>query len=83
MIPKLSLRRVSTKSSEEAPPGHIYSTQWKWYWKDEYDRWQSYDSPDDGVAVNTTCSKSLEKDFLQGVFYLFTVGKYLFYNIYL
>ncbi|KAK3706420.1 hypothetical protein QZH41_018634, partial [Actinostola sp. cb2023] len=64
--PGLKLQRVTTQSSEEAPPGHIFSTHWIWYWKDENGDWQSYDSPGSGVEPSTTCSKSLEKDFLQG-----------------
>ncbi|XP_001633051.3 protein mono-ADP-ribosyltransferase PARP12 isoform X2 [Nematostella vectensis] len=65
-VPKLELRRLSTASSVEAPPGHVYSTRWVWYWMDENGKWQSYDSPENGKAPSTTCSKALEKGFLAG-----------------
>ncbi|XP_015760439.1 PREDICTED: poly [ADP-ribose] polymerase 12-like [Acropora digitifera] len=60
------VRRLSTVSSVVAPAGHIFSTRWNWYWQDENQKWQSYDSPVDGHAFNTTSSQCLEKEFVEG-----------------
>ena len=62
-IHSLKLRRLSTVSSAKAPPGHIYSTKWRWYWKDENNKWQSYDTPDDDHAASTASSDVFEKNF--------------------
>ena len=62
----IKVRRLSTMSSVVAAAGHLFSTKWQWYWKDENDKWQSYDTPGDGHAVNTTSSQCLEKEFLAG-----------------
>ena len=61
------VRRLSTVSSVVAPVGHIFSTRWNWYWQDENQTWQSYDTPDDGHAVNTTSSQCLEKEYVEGI----------------
>ena len=50
-----------------AAAGHVFGTRWQWYWKDENDKWQSYDTPDDGHAVNTTSSQCLERDYVAGM----------------
>ncbi|XP_068754719.1 protein mono-ADP-ribosyltransferase PARP12-like [Montipora capricornis] len=60
------VRRLSTVSSVDATAGQIFSTRWNWYWQDENHMWQSYDTPGDGHAVNTTSSICLEKDYLAG-----------------
>lgn len=36
------VRRLSTASSVTKPPHFILTTEWIWYWKDEYDTWQEY-----------------------------------------
>uniref|UniRef100_A0A672UP10 C3H1-type domain-containing protein n=1 Tax=Strigops habroptila TaxID=2489341 RepID=A0A672UP10_STRHB len=36
------VRRLSTASSVTRPPHFILTTEWIWYWKDEYDLWQEY-----------------------------------------
>lgn len=36
------VRRLSTASSVTKPPHFILTTEWIWYWKDEYDMWQEY-----------------------------------------
>ncbi|KAJ7379580.1 polymerase, member 12 [Desmophyllum pertusum] len=58
------VRRLSTVSSVVAAAGHVFSTKWQWYWKDESDQWQSYDTPGDGHDVNTTSSQCLERDYV-------------------
>ena len=61
------VQRLSTVSSVVAAAGHVFSTRWQWYWKDENNKWQSYDTPGDGHAVNTTSSQCLERDYLAGM----------------
>lgn len=60
------VRRLSTISSVIAAAGHVFSTRWLWYWKDENGKWQSYDTPGDGHAVNTTSSQCFERDYVAG-----------------
>ena len=63
------VRRLSTISSVVAAAGHVFSTRWLWYWKDENGMWQSYDTSYDGHAVNTTSSQCFERDFVAGKIY--------------
>lgn len=35
-------RRLSTASSVTKPPHFILTTDWVWYWKDEFNSWQEY-----------------------------------------
>ena len=60
------IRRLSTVSSVVAAAGHVFSTRWHWYWQDENNKWQSYDTPSDGHAVNTTSSQCLEREYMAG-----------------
>ena len=53
-------------SSVIAAAGHVFSTRWQWYWKDENGKWQPYDTTDDGHAVNTTSSQCFERDYVAG-----------------
>lgn len=36
------VRRLSTASSVTKPPHFILTTEWIWYWKDEYGLWKEY-----------------------------------------
>lgn len=36
------VRRLSTASSVTRPPHFILTTEWIWYWKDEYGVWKEY-----------------------------------------
>lgn len=36
------VRRLSTASSVTKPPHFVLTTEWIWYWKDEYGLWQEY-----------------------------------------
>lgn len=36
------VRRLSTASSVTKPPHFILTTEWIWYWNDEYGMWQEY-----------------------------------------
>lgn len=58
------VRRLSTASSVTKPPHFILTTEWIWYWKDEYDMWQEYGKQDDLHAAATVSSDDLEKAYL-------------------
>lgn len=62
----VKVRRLSTVSSVVAAAGHLFCTRWEWFWKDENNKWQSYDTPGDGHVVNTTSSECLERDYQAG-----------------
>ncbi|NXI80855.1 PAR12 polymerase, partial [Rhipidura dahli] len=58
------VRRLSTASSVTRPSHFILTTEWIWYWKDEYDTWQEYGKQDDLHAAATVSSDDLEKAYL-------------------
>ncbi|XP_039426454.1 protein mono-ADP-ribosyltransferase PARP12-like isoform X1 [Corvus cornix cornix] len=58
------VRRLSTASSVTKPPHFILTTEWIWYWKDEYDMWQEYGKQGDLHAAATVSSDDLEKAYL-------------------
>lgn len=37
-----AVRRLSTASSVTKPPHYILTTEWLWYWEDEYGVWNEY-----------------------------------------
>ncbi|XP_070612404.1 protein mono-ADP-ribosyltransferase PARP12-like [Erythrolamprus reginae] len=48
------IRRLSTPSSVTKPPHYILTTDWIWYWKDEYNVWKEYGVKDgDHTAAHT------------------------------
>ncbi|PKU41747.1 poly [Limosa lapponica baueri] len=58
------VRRLSTASSVTKPPHFILTTEWLWYWKDEYGLWQEYGQKDGGHAAATVSSEDLEKAYI-------------------
>ncbi|NXN97128.1 PAR12 polymerase, partial [Rhinopomastus cyanomelas] len=58
------VRRLSTVSSVAKPPHFILTTEWVWYWKDEFGRWQEYGKKTDLHAAATISSEDLEKAYL-------------------
>ncbi|XP_009885737.1 PREDICTED: poly [ADP-ribose] polymerase 12-like [Charadrius vociferus] len=58
------VRRLSTASSVTRPPHFILTTEWIWYWKDEYGLWQEYGKKNDDHAAATVSSDDLEKAYL-------------------
>ncbi|XP_075013749.1 protein mono-ADP-ribosyltransferase PARP12 [Calonectris borealis] len=58
------VRRLSTASSVTKPPHFILTTEWVWYWKDEYGLWQEYGKKDDDHAAATVSSDDLEKAYI-------------------
>ncbi|XP_066446906.1 protein mono-ADP-ribosyltransferase PARP12-like [Eleutherodactylus coqui] len=61
------LRRLSTPSSASKPPHFILTTDWIWYWKDEYRMWVEYGKETDAHSSSSTISsKDIENVFLSG-----------------
>ncbi|KAK1201522.1 PAR12 ribosyltransferase, partial [Pygoscelis papua] len=58
------VRRLSTASSVTKPPRFILTTEWIWYWKDEYGQWQEYGKKDGDHAAATVSSNDLEKAYI-------------------
>ncbi|NXU32550.1 PAR12 polymerase, partial [Thalassarche chlororhynchos] len=58
------VRRLSTASSVTKPPHFILTTEWIWYWKDEYGLWREYGKEDDDHAAATVSSDDLEKAYI-------------------
>ncbi|XP_009464148.1 PREDICTED: poly [ADP-ribose] polymerase 12 [Nipponia nippon] len=58
------VRRLSTASSVTKPSHFILTTEWIWYWKNEYGWWQEYGKKDDDHAAATVSSEDLEKAYL-------------------
>ncbi|NXL95214.1 PAR12 polymerase, partial [Alectura lathami] len=57
------VRRLSTASSVTRPPHFILTTEWIWYWKDEYGVWQEYGKKNGDHAAATVSSDDLEKAY--------------------
>ncbi|KAJ7329087.1 hypothetical protein JRQ81_015261 [Phrynocephalus forsythii] len=57
------LRRLSTASSVTKAPHYILTTDWIWYWKDEYDVWNEYGVQDTDHVAATLSSYDLEKAY--------------------
>ncbi|XP_071583865.1 protein mono-ADP-ribosyltransferase PARP12-like [Heliangelus exortis] len=58
------IRRLSTVSSVTKPPHFILTTEWIWYWKNEYKIWQEYGKKDKDHEAATVSSNDLEKAYL-------------------
>ncbi|XP_074930747.1 protein mono-ADP-ribosyltransferase PARP12-like [Phalacrocorax aristotelis] len=58
------VRRLSTASSVTKPPHFILTTEWIWYWKDEYGLWQEYGKKDNNHIAATISSDDLEKAYI-------------------
>ncbi|KAI5947974.1 protein mono-ADP-ribosyltransferase PARP12 [Manis javanica] len=57
-------RRLSTASSVTKPPHFIFTTEWVWYWSDEFGSWQEYGKQGMEHPVPTISSSDLEKSYL-------------------
>ncbi|XP_031445624.1 protein mono-ADP-ribosyltransferase PARP12-like [Phasianus colchicus] len=60
------VRRLSTASSVTKPPHFILTTEWIWYWEDEYGVWREYGKKDTDHAAATVSSNDLEKAYTAG-----------------
>ncbi|XP_069484829.1 protein mono-ADP-ribosyltransferase PARP12-like [Ambystoma mexicanum] len=59
------VRRLSTVSSAVKPPHFIFTTEWLWYWKDEFGGWNEYGKMDQLHHASTIGSSDLEKAYLE------------------
>uniref|UniRef100_A0A8C1E6Q4 Poly [ADP-ribose] polymerase 12 n=1 Tax=Cyprinus carpio carpio TaxID=630221 RepID=A0A8C1E6Q4_CYPCA len=57
-----SVRRLSTVPSV-LQPNFILTTEWIWYWKDEYGNWIQYATADGGHGSSSISSAELEQKF--------------------
>ncbi|XP_012623451.1 protein mono-ADP-ribosyltransferase PARP12 [Microcebus murinus] len=57
-------RRLSTASSVTKPPHFLFTTDWVWYWADEFGSWQEYGRPGTTHPVTTVNSSDVEKAYL-------------------
>ncbi|XP_078259729.1 protein mono-ADP-ribosyltransferase PARP12-like [Rhinoraja longicauda] len=71
------VRRLSTVSSV-TKPHHIFTTEWLWFWKDEFGKWIEYGKQEMGHSFASVTSTELEKAFLadSNGKVEFTAGKY-------
>ncbi|NXM69608.1 PAR12 polymerase, partial [Serilophus lunatus] len=58
------VRRLSTASSVTKPPHFILTTEWIWYWKNEFGMWQEYGKENGLHAAATVSSGDVEKAYL-------------------
>ncbi|XP_053574905.1 protein mono-ADP-ribosyltransferase PARP12 [Bombina bombina] len=58
------IRRLSTPSSAAKPPHYTFTTEWLWYWKDQYNTWNEYGKEGSVHKAADVCSTDLEKAYL-------------------
>ncbi|KAM8974740.1 protein mono-ADP-ribosyltransferase PARP12-like [Pelodytes ibericus] len=58
------VRRLSTPSFASKPPRFILTTEWLWYWQDEYMIWNEYGKEKDCHKSSTITSMDLENVYL-------------------
>uniref|UniRef100_UPI0037E84CE0 protein mono-ADP-ribosyltransferase PARP12-like n=1 Tax=Semicossyphus pulcher TaxID=241346 RepID=UPI0037E84CE0 len=58
------VRRLSTAPSVFKPPHFILTTQWLWYWKNEYGEWLEFGQGDADTSASVT-SQTLENLYLE------------------
>ncbi|XP_072000959.1 zinc finger CCCH-type antiviral protein 1-like isoform X2 [Engystomops pustulosus] len=58
------VRRLSTVSSVTKPSEYVLTTEWLWYWQDEYGTWTQYGHSNVKNVSSTSSSSDLEKMYL-------------------
>ncbi|KAI8504730.1 Poly (ADP-ribose) polymerase [Branchiostoma belcheri] len=53
---EFEVRRLSTSSSVKSPPGHLFVTEWLWYWQDVDGTWVEYGQVNKSGEVRGTSS---------------------------
>ncbi|XP_062373549.1 protein mono-ADP-ribosyltransferase PARP12-like [Sardina pilchardus] len=72
------VRRLSTASSVVLPD-FILTTEWLWYWEDQYGKWIPYDSPTEKHSMSSISSSQLEMSYQKNnKAFTFTVGEDLY-----
>ncbi|XP_037552134.1 protein mono-ADP-ribosyltransferase PARP12-like [Nematolebias whitei] len=70
------VRRLSTPNSVSEPDS-LYTTEWLWYWQDDFGQWNLYGTNDGQLRPADVDSKYLDKAFLNNPDVVeFTVGKH-------
>ncbi|XP_007466677.1 PREDICTED: poly [ADP-ribose] polymerase 12 [Lipotes vexillifer] len=57
-------RRLSTASSLTKPPHFVLTTEWVWYWNDEFGFWQEYGRQGVEHPVTSVSNSDVEKAYL-------------------
>ncbi|XP_073506573.1 uncharacterized protein [Phyllobates terribilis] len=60
------VRRLSTVSSVVKPSEYVLTTEWLWYWRDDYGRWTQYGHSNGNQVIVTISSSDLELRYLAG-----------------
>ncbi|XP_073400393.1 uncharacterized protein [Dendrobates tinctorius] len=58
------VRRLSTVSSVVKPSEYVLTTEWLWYWRDEYGSWTQYGQSNENHTIVTISSSDLENIYL-------------------
>ncbi|KAG8438726.1 hypothetical protein GDO86_005064 [Hymenochirus boettgeri] len=58
------VKRLSTPSSVSKPPHYILTTDWRWYWLDEFNKWIEYGAENDLHPSSTMNSSDLERVYV-------------------
>ncbi|XP_077119139.1 uncharacterized protein LOC143775182 [Ranitomeya variabilis] len=61
---ELRVRRLSTVSSVVKPSEYVLTTEWLWYWRDEYGSWIQYGQSNVNHTIVTISSSYLENAYL-------------------
>ncbi|XP_018424919.1 PREDICTED: poly [ADP-ribose] polymerase 12-like [Nanorana parkeri] len=71
------VRRLSTPSSVNQPEEYVLTTEWIWYWKDEFGTWTKCEHSNTKNASSSICSSDLETIYFHnpGGTIPFTAGK--------
>ncbi|KAJ8311878.1 hypothetical protein KUTeg_010571 [Tegillarca granosa] len=62
---ELTLRRLSTSSACEAPPGETLVTNWTWYWKHENYGIQKYTNESQGDSTVSEIGREIEEKYIE------------------
>ncbi|XP_029455646.1 uncharacterized protein LOC115090552 isoform X2 [Rhinatrema bivittatum] len=60
----IPIQRLSTVSSVTKPANYQLTTEWLWYWKNEYGQWIEYGKPAGSQKMASLSSSSLENVYL-------------------
>ncbi|XP_077324918.1 zinc finger CCCH-type antiviral protein 1-like [Lithobates pipiens] len=58
------VRRLTTPSSVTSPSEYVLTTEWIWYWKDEFGTWTKYGQMNIKKVSSSICSSDLETVYL-------------------
>ncbi|KAJ8320678.1 hypothetical protein KUTeg_002265 [Tegillarca granosa] len=75
---EFTLRRLSTSSACEAPPGETLVTKWTWYWKHENDGFLKYTNESQGDSTVSEIGREIEEKYIENPenTIIINIGKY-------